>query len=321
MIQNIIINNNAKERLDKFLAGRFSNYSRSYFQNLIEKGSVKVNLRNVKPNYYPKAGDSVEVKFESKEDKISLSPEKIKLNVVFENDDVLAINKPAGLVVHPAAGNLSGTLVNALIERNPDIKKAIFDESSDISKTRPGIVHRLDKDTSGLILVAKNKRALRSLSKQIKNRTVIKKYQAICFGWPKKNRGVLINFLGRHPKNRKKVSDIGKEKGREAISSYKVLHFLTDKQGNEYSIIEFDIKTGRTHQIRCQISAIGNPIIGDIVYGNKESIKLSKKLSISRQLLHAKEISFYLPGETKQTHLEIELPKDMVNSIKLITIK
>ena len=302
--------NNGGERLDKFLAGRFLNYSRGYFQKLIKSGDILVDNQTVKPRYILKAGNKIKIHFIEQKKEIDLKPADIPLEVIFENDDVIVINKQPGLVVHPAAGNRDNTLVNALIQRNPEIKSAVVDKSSKISQMRPGIVHRLDKDTSGIILIAKNQRALFLLSEQIKNRNIKKIYRALCFGWPKNDKGQIINYLGRNPKKRKEVSDIGLKKGKEAISFYRIIKCFKDSKNNKYSLIEFIIKTGRTHQIRYQSASINLPILGDVVYGSKQSINLSKSLGIKRQLLHAKEIELNLPNQKNKACFKTPLPKD-----------
>ena len=300
--------NNGGERLDKFLAGRFLKYSRSYLQKLIENNSVSVNGDAVKSNQILKVGDRIEIKFDKQSKKIDLKPANIKLDILFENNDIIILNKPAGLVVHPAAGNYDNTLVNALLNHFPSIISARHDES-DISKIRPGIVHRLDKDTSGVLIAAKNQRALRLISKQIKNRNVKKIYLALCFGWPRSEKGRITSYLGRHHKNRKVISDIGIEKGKEAVSNYRLIK-KWEISGFKISLIEFNIKTGRTHQIRYQAKSIGIPLLGDFIYGTKDSILFSKKMKIRRQLLHAKEISFYLPGDNKLSHFSAPTPAD-----------
>ena len=303
------------ERLDKFLKSRFSNYSRNYFQLLITTGNVLVNGQPQKAKYTLKKDDCIEINFLKSSLENKLRPADIDLEVIFENDDIVAINKQAGLVVHPAAGNPDGTLVNALLKKYPNISSAVFDKDSELSRSRPGIIHRLDKDTSGIILVAKNQRALVSLSKQIKNRTVRKIYWALCYGWPKEKQGRVTNYLGRNPKNRKTVTDLGPTLGKEAVSVFRVIKYFCDDQNNRYSIIEFNIKTGRTHQIRYQAAAMHLPIMGDMIYGSKNSIKASKLNHISRQMLHAKHIDFYLPGDDKITSLDAVIPDDMQSQI------
>lgn len=308
----------AGERIDQFLSNKYPEYSRAYFQNLIENGSVTVNRQNVKSSTKLKAKDKIVINFTELQAEYPLKPAKIKLNIVFENEDVIVINKPPGMVVHPAAGNKDNTLVNALVNYFPKIKEAIYDKDSEVSKIRPGLVHRLDKDTSGLIIVAKNARAMHSLSRQIQNRNVVKKYLAVCYGWPKSETGTLTNYLGRHSKNRKLIAEVGETRGKIAISKYKLVKTY-EYNHEKISLIEFDIKTGRTHQIRVQAKLMGNPVLGDEVYGSKDSIKLSKDLNIERQLLHAKELTITLPGDSKPSVFEAKLTIDFENVISHIT--
>lgn len=302
----------AGERVDSFLAKKFPEYSRNYFSNLIDEKNVLVNSKSVKSSYKLKAGDNISVEFVEKEAN-ELKAEEIALDIIYEDDNVIVLNKKPGIVVHPAAGNKTGTLVNALLYHFPKIKEAVYKKDNQISNQRPGLVHRLDKDTSGVMIVAKNARAMHSLSRQIQNRSIKKIYWALCSGWPKNDEGNLVNYLGRHPKNRKLIADIGKEKGRESISYYKVLRYLKDDKENKICLVEFDIKTGRTHQIRVQSAIMGNPVIGDKAYGNKQCLKISEELGADRQLLHAKSLSITLPGDTKQSAFKAPLPEDFKN--------
>jgi 23S rRNA pseudouridine1911/1915/1917 synthase len=269
-----------------------------------------INGTKIKPSYLVKFNDKVSVDFIEIESKKEVVGEKIDLNIIYEDDNVIVVNKQPNLVVHPASGNWTGTLVNALINHFPEIEKAVYDKDSQVSKLRPGLVHRLDKDTSGAIIVAKNARTMASLSKQIQNRTVKKTYLGLCYGWPKDISKTLINYLGRHPKNRKYIADIGQEKGKEAILDYNVIRFLTNKKGDRISLIEFDLKTGRTHQIRVQASMIGHPVLGDNFYGNKLSDKLSERYRAERQLLHSLKLSITLPGNLKPSVFSAPVPKD-----------
>jgi 23S rRNA pseudouridine1911/1915/1917 synthase len=312
----IFIINSAEmgERIDKILSLRFPEYSRNYFLSLIKNSKVLVNNKSIKPSYLGKVGDNIEIEFIEKRIE-ETKGEKIDLNIIFENDDVLVINKQPGIVVHPAAGHSGGTLVNAIINHFPAIKDVVYDKNNEISKMRPGLVHRLDKDTSGVIIVAKNAKSLHSLSRQIQNHSAKKTYNAICFGWPKKNCGALVNYLGRHPKNRKKIAEIGKIKGKEAISNYSLIKNFESPLG-KFSLIEFVIETGRTHQIRVQAANMGNPVLGDDFYGNKSSEMLSHKMNIKRQLLHAKTLEIKLPGDNKAIIFEAPLPEDFQKVLK-----
>lgn len=328
-MKTIIKNIETGERVDKFLAQKFPEFSRNYFSNLIEGKNVLVNGKIIKASYALKESDEITIKFIEDKKIGDIKPEKIKLNIIFEDKDVIVINKQPALVVHPAAGNLSGTLINALTNHFPAIKNAIYDKNSEISKLRPGLVHRLDKDTSGVMVVAKNEKAMHSLSRQIQsasasasldgNRTVKKTYLAICYGWPKNISGHLKNYLGRHPKNRKKIADIGEEKGKEALSDYKVIKYLKDNAGNKISLIEFLLQTGRTHQIRVQSKYMGHPVMGDQFYGSKESMKLSSKLGIKRQLLHARSLEITLPEKNKTSKFLADVPLDFLSLLDKFT--
>lgn len=322
--KKIVVDSRVGERLDVFLSTDFQDHSRSYFANLIKQGNVLVNGVITKPSYKIKRFDKININFlKLTQTENWISPENIELDIIFEDENVIVLNKQAGIVVHPAAGNKEGTLVNALVHHFPKIKGAVYQKGNLVSEQRPGLVHRLDKDTSGVMIVAKNSRAMHSLSKQIQNRTITKIYLALCSGWPKNPEGRLINYLGRHSKNRKIVADIGKDRGKEAISDYKVLQFFEDKNKNKISLIEFNIKTGRTHQIRVQAKKMGNPVLGDLVYGDKQSINLSKKLSIKRQMLHAKTLIITLPGDSKQKTFEAPVPEDLnlvLKNIKTLSI-
>lgn len=300
------------KRLDVALTNIFSSRSRSYFSELIKNGGVTINRNKVKPSYKLIPGDIIEILENIEEQKPSteIKPEKIPLDIIYEDDNVIVINKQPGLVVHPASGTYSNTLVNALLDYFPKIREAVYQKGNPVSEARPGLVHRLDKNTSGLIIVAKNKKAMHSLSMQIKNRTVIKKYIALCFGWPKNESGTLISYLGRHPKNRKYIADIGKEKGKEAISDYKLLDCYT-YNSEKLSLIEFRIHTGRTHQIRVQAKQLGNPVMGDEFYGSKDSMNLSQKLKVSRQMLHAQTLIITLPNKNKPDQFTAPIPDDM----------
>jgi len=301
----------AGKRFDLLLTEKNIDYSRSFVADQIKSGFITVNNKPVKPSYITKAGDIVSANFQSPQNDVEQIGEDIPLDIVFENSDVIVINKQPGLVVHPGCGNTTGTLVHALINHFPDIKEAISKIKSADSESRPGIVHRLDKDTSGTMIVAKNSRALTSLSKQIKNRTVQKKYIALCYGWPTSQTGRLVNSIARSTRNRKIMAETSEANGKEAITEYNILEYYYFKEA-KVSLIEFNIKTGRTHQIRVQSSIKNIPVLGDLVYGNKHSIKLSKELGIGRILLHSKSLSINLPGDPKPSIFESPTPDDFL---------
>ncbi|WKV08934.1 RluA family pseudouridine synthase [Thermoanaerobacterium sp. CMT5567-10] len=272
-------------RIDSFLASELD-YTRSYLKKLILNGLVKVNGSSIKPNYKLKEGDSVDVNIPEAE-KIDLMPENIPLDIIYEDDDIIVINKPQGMVVHPAPGNYSGTLVNALLYHCKNL-------SGINGELRPGIVHRLDKDTSGVMVVAKNDKAHLDLSNQIKERTILKKYIAIVEGVIKDDEGSIEVPIGRDHAERKKMAVT--EDGRYALTLYKVLERYKNN-----SLIEATIKTGRTHQIRVHMSYIGHPIVGDEVYGYKK-----QRFNLLGQALHSKLLGLVHPS--KKIYMEFEAP-------------
>jgi len=315
----IVSETEANTRLDIFLSNKYPDYSRNYFLNLIKNNYIRIDDKIVKPSHKIKSGEEIEIIFVEKEILSDPLAENIPLDIVYEDKNVIVVNKQPGIVVHPSAGHASNTLVNALINHLPEIKKAIYDKESLVSRIRPGIVHRLDKDTSGIIIVAKNAKTMHALSDQIQNRSVKKRYLGLCYGWPKNDEGELIDFLGRDPKNRKLIANIGENRGKKAILRYKVKECYLDKYQNKISLISFDLKTGRTHQIRVQTKRIGTPILGDTLYGNKESQAVSLKNNIQRQLLHACELTINLPDSNKPTTFLAPLPKDFRDAMDELT--
>ena len=279
-------------RLDKLLFQRFQDFSRTYFQTLIEKGSVLVNGEPVKKREKPSVGDEVEICFELQEG-LSLEAEDIPLDILFEDEHILAINKPAGMVVHPAPGHPKSTFVNALLFHCQGIKEAGTDP------IRPGIVHRLDKDTSGVLLAAKTSSAHRALVSMFGQRAIHKTYIAIAVGTPQDGR--LSAAIKRHPIKRQEMC-VDKE-GKEAISDIKVL-----KKTESLSFVEIGLITGRTHQIRVHLKHLKAPVLGDPVYGSESA---NKKWRVSRQLLHAAKVSFTHPFTQEQITLRAPLPQDM----------
>lgn len=264
-------------RIDKFISSKIPSLSRSYAQRLIEDGLVLVEGKVVKRNYSLKENQSITVSVPEPE-VLKVEAEEIPLDIVYEDDWLLIVNKPQGMVVHPAAGNYNGTLVNALM-------KHCGNSLSQINGViRPGIVHRIDKDTSGLLIVAKNNEAHISLSEQIKFHTITRKYIAVVHGNIKNDTGTVDKPLGRNPSDRKKMC-ITDKNSRNAVTHFKVL-----KRFGRYTYIECTLETGRTHQIRVHLSNMGNPILGDKVYGIKK-----EKFDLKGQMLHAKVIGFTHP--------------------------
>ncbi|RIK29286.1 MAG: RluA family pseudouridine synthase [Anaerolineae bacterium] len=286
------------ERLDKFLVEVLPEFSRSRIQGLIADGFVDVNGSPARKAGQPlDAGAALTVRIPPPAP-TDLVPEQIPLDIIFENDDLLVVNKPAGMVVHPAAGHASGTLVNAVLGYDPEIEGIGGEE-------RPGVVHRLDKDTSGLILLAKNERAHRWLQDQFRLRKVEKTYLVLVDGAPPTPSGRVEAFIGRDPKNRKRMAVVSQAKGREAISEYKTLENF-----KSHTLLEFHPQTGRTHQIRLHCAFLKCPIAGDEVYGRKISTIGSK-----RHFLHAFRLKIVLPGEQETRTFEAPLPNDLQQSL------
>jgi 23S rRNA pseudouridine1911/1915/1917 synthase len=287
-------------RLDKYVAQMVPDLSRSRAQKLIEEGLVTVSGGIAKPSYRVEIGDLIAVRIPPPEP-TEVKPEAIPLDIVYEDEDIIVVNKPAGMVVHPAYGHRTGTLVNAVLAYCPDLAGVEDDQ-------RPGIVHRLDKDTSGLIIVAKHDAARRHLQRQFKRREVRKVYVALLEGHLEPTRGVIEAAIGRDKKRRKRMAVV--EGGREARTEYRVMEYFTDKPGKvsrPYTLVEAEPQTGRTHQVRVHFASIGHPLAGDPVYGfRKQSLS-----ALRRQFLHARALGFRLPGSGEYVKLTAELPDDL----------
>jgi 23S rRNA pseudouridine1911/1915/1917 synthase len=291
----IIKKEQAGQRLDKFILAQIRDFSRAYLQKQIHVGAVLVNEKIRKPSYLLKEHDEIVTNILPPQ-RISLAPDPtIKLNIVFEDNDVIVVDKPAGLTVHPSASQKSGTLVNGLLAYNPLLKEVGEDP------TRPGIVHRLDKDTSGLIIIAKNNRAFEFLKNQFKNKEIGKKYLALVDGRPKEAAGKIETFISRAKSDptKQKVS----KTGRKAVTLYKILEAFKD-----YSLVEAVPKTGRRHQIRVHLAYLGNPVAGDKKYGHRSSLM---PLNLNRHFLHAAELTVVLPNGQKRT-FNSPLPPELV---------
>lgn len=289
-------------RLDQFLPSiRELNLSRSQAKKLIEDGFVTVNKQLSEPSYKIKLDDRIKISIPPPKE-ISARAENLPLNIVYEDKDLIVVNKRKGMVVHPAPGNYSGTLVNALLFHCGHL-------ASLGAPLRPGIVHRLDKDTSGLMVVAKNDAAYLSLARQIKDRTVEKTYLALVHGRISNNAGMIEARIGRHPIHRKKMAVIEKTgRSREALTYYKVL-----ERFKNYTLVEVKIKTGRTHQIRVHMNYIGHAVVGDPTYGKRR-----EDFPVSGQLLHASKLGFIHPGSGKFVEFEAEPPAEMQEILQKI---
>ena len=285
----IVQDNEKKVRLDSYIASKKKELSRTNIQRLIEDGNILVNNKTQKTSYKVTPGDEIRIVV-PKPKEIELKPQEIPIDIVYEDSSIIVVNKPKGLVVHPAVGNPDGTLVNAIMNICKDSLSGIGGE------IRPGIVHRLDKDTTGLLIIAKNDKAHINLSKQIKNREVKKIYIALVRGVIPENEATINMPIGRSTKDRKKMAVV--KNGKEAVTHFKVLNRFKN-----YTLLEIKIDTGRTHQIRVHMSEIGYPVVGDMVYSNGKN-----EFGVQGQMLHAKSLDFNHPITGKQMHLEAELP-------------
>lgn len=292
MSEYFTVESEAGERIDKFLSEELNDRSRSYLQKLIKDKYVKVNDKPVKSSYRLVLGDRLEVTLPELEEP-DIVPEDIPLDILYEDMDVIVVNKPKQMVVHPAPGHYKGTLVNALLYH-------CRDDLSGINGTmRPGIVHRIDMDTTGSLIVCKNDTAHQCLSKQLKEHSINRIYVAIVHGNLKADSGTVNAPIGRHPTERKKMS-VHSKNGREAVTHYQVL-----KRFGEYTYIQCKLETGRTHQIRVHMASIGHPLLGDRVYGPKKC----PYPKLQGQTLHAKTLGFIHPSTGEYMEIEAPLPQ------------
>lgn len=300
MIRKIVVEEE-KIRLDAYIAKKDENLSRSMIQKLLEENKINVNGKFEKASYKVQKGDNIEIEITPPKE-IKLEAQDIPIDVMYEDNDILVVNKPKGLVVHPASGNPDGTLVNAIMAICKDSLSGIGGE------LRPGIVHRLDKDTSGLLIVAKNDKAHIEMSEQIKNRKVNKTYIALVRGIIAEDNATINMPIARSTKDRKKMQ-VSKN-GKEAITHFKVLNRYTTSKAS-YTLLEIKIDTGRTHQIRVHMAQIGHPVIGDYVYSNGKN-----EFKIEGQCLHAKKLEFKHPITKKEMCVEAPIPKYFEDVIK-----
>jgi len=301
-------------RLDQFLSEADLNLSRSQAKKLIEEGTILLNQKPTKPSAHLKKGDIVSGTLPEPEP-LSLKPEPLPLLILYEDRSIIVVDKPPGMVVHPAYGNLSGTLVNALLYHCKDL-------AGINGVIRPGIVHRLDKDTSGVMVVAKDDQAYHELTKQFKNRTVEKIYLAIAYGQFSKEEGLIDSAIGRHPSQRKRMSTRTK-KGRAATTRWRVVERL-----DGLTLLEISPQTGRTHQIRVHLSSIGHPVLGDPLYGRKgrpgtihDPVLKECVRRMNRQALHAHRLAFEHPRTGERVKFVSPIPQDMKDLLEWLRSK
>ena len=279
------------KRIDVYIAEYKEELSRSRVQKLIENGLVTVNGKVVKSNYKLRKGDILEVEIPDPEP-LEIEAEDIPLDIIYEDKDVVIVNKPQGMVVHPAPGHYNGTLVNALMYHCKD------DLSGINGQMRPGIVHRIDKDTSGVLMIAKSDAAHNSLAQQLAVHSITRKYYAVVCGNIKEDSGTVDKPIGRSPKDRKKMAVV--QGGRRAVTHYRVL----ERFGGKYTLIEAQLETGRTHQIRVHMASLGHPLLGDTVYGSEK-----QPFKLQGQVLHAKVLGFNHPSDGRYVEFESPLPE------------
>lgn len=292
----------AGERLDKTLTLLYPDSSRSFLQKLIKEGQILVNKVPRKPNYCVGPGDLISVTI-PKAQEMAILPENIPLDILYEDEDLLVVNKPKGMVVHPSAGHYSGTLVNAVMYHCKDSLSGINGE------IRPGIVHRIDMDTTGSLIVCKNDNAHIKIAEQIKEHSVTRRYLGIVKGIVKQEIGSISGTIGRHPTERKKMA-VNVRNGKPAVTHYRVLQRFTN-----HTYMEFELETGRTHQIRVHMASIGHPLLGDSVYGNGKN-----PWKLQGQTLHAAVIGFHHPSDGRYLEIEAPLPEYFKSLLKKLSI-
>ena len=306
-------------RLDKFLAAKFNDITRTQIKKIIISKNLSINNKIVSsPSQKVRIGDKISFSISENKNEY-IKPEKIKINIVYEDNDLIVLDKPSGIVVHPGAGNKSGTLVNGLVyhyNKNLSDLNGIY---------RPGIVHRIDKETSGLIVVAKNNFSHAKLAKQFSDHTIKRKYLALIWGVLRPLKGKIITLISRSKKNRQLMA-VSETSGKKAITNYKTLKVFTNDEIPKISLVECVLETGRTHQIRVHLSHKGNGLIGDKKYGKQKKMKfkrINKKVeevlkSFNRQALHAQSLGFTHPSKNRQIEFGSKLPQDFKKILDIL---
>lgn len=289
------------QRIDRYLTEMLPEQSRSFFQKLIRDGFVMVNHIIVKVNYRLKTGDVIEIDIPDAVP-TEIVPENIPLDILYEDDDLLIVNKPKGMVVHPAVGHSTGTLVNAIMYHCQGNLSGINGE------IRPGIVHRIDKDTTGSLIICKNDEAHRNIAEQIKEHSVTRRYVGVVAGTFSEESGTVEGAIGRHPNDRKRMT-INEKNGKPAVTHYRVLQTLKGA-----SFIEFELETGRTHQIRVHMASISHPLLGDTVYGNSKN-----PYKLQGQALHARTIGFIHPTTGEYIEVSAPIPEYMTELVRKLS--
>ncbi len=295
----------SKERIDKFLSTHFEDFTRSHIQKLLKDEKITVNGQVIKANFKLSNGDTIDIQ-EGPPKELDIIAENLPLDIIFEDDDLLIVNKPVGMVVHPAAGHPNGTLVNAIMYHCKDRLSSIN------GVARPGIVHRIDKDTSGLLIICKTDVAHQSIAEQLKEHSIHRRYVAIVYNNLKEDLGTIEGPIGRGEKDRKKMA-INYKNGKDAITHFEVLERLDH---NRFTYVALKLETGRTHQIRVHMTSEGHPLIGDPVYGPKKGM-----FSPKGQMLHAKELGFIHPRTKEYVEFSVEPPNSFLHILNVLRKK
>lgn len=300
----IVSKEDENERVDKFLATRFPDFTRSFIQKAIKNGQIKLNGKDFKSNYKLKLDDKIEINIEDPIE-LEIEPEDIPLDILYEDDDVLIVNKPKNMVVHPSAGHFSHTLVNAIMFHCKDSLSGIN------GIIRPGIVHRIDMNTTGSLIICKNDVSHTKIAEQIKEHSVNRIYVGLVYGRLANDEGTVEGPIGRNPSDRKKMA-INYKNGKPAITHYKVL-----ERFKEYTFVKFKLETGRTHQIRVHMASIGHPLVGDDIYSNNKKCKFKH---LEGQCLHARTIGFIHPTLNQYVEFQAPIPEyldKLLNTLRI----
>ena len=295
VIELSVVSEDSGERIDKYLSGKLTEYSRSYLKGLIDEGKVMVEGKPVKSSFKVTEGINISISIPPVKE-VEIIPENIPLDIIYEDEDVILVNKPKGMVIHPAAGHYTGTLVNALMYHCRDNLSGINGE------LRPGIVHRIDMDTTGVIIACKNDVSHRIIAEQLKEHSIKRKYQAIVYGVFKDEEGRIEGPIGRSKTDRKKMAVI--PDGKPAVTHYRVIRNYTSPNGNNFAHIECELETGRTHQIRVHMTSIGHPLLGDEIYGAAKN-----PFKLDGQALHAEMLGFVHPRTGEYMEFHAPLPE------------
>lgn len=321
MAKFVAVNLESPTRLDKLLAEKLPHYSRTQWRKLIIAGQVQVNNRVAEPRTIIHLKDQIVYPTTPTQAVSDIFKQGYwpKLEYLYQDDSVIVINKPAGLITHPTHANSEDSVVHRILAHHSDVRSVVWDAANPVSLMRPGIVHRLDKDTSGVMIIAKTVTALHFLAQQIQTRQIKKKYIALLFGWLEQDPTRVHNWLNRDAGNRRRMTPVGEGDGREATTIFHINKLLTTVKGDHATLCDAEPITGRTHQIRVHAAHIDHPLLGDFTYGNQQSERLSKSLGLSRQFLHAAELTILLPNHHTPSTFKAPLAGDLTAVLRFFS--